>query len=123
MNYRLLIFTLLFFSADLLAQELKLDSKITNVTVFLNRAQVTREAKTRLEAGKSRIIIKGLTSQLDPETIQVEGKGAFTILGISHQENYLNELNLPKALINLRYSIELLQRQLTLETTQLEILT
>jgi uncharacterized protein (TIGR02231 family) len=124
MNYRLLIFAVLVFSSDLFGQELKpVDSKITNVTVFLNRAQITREARTRLESGKTHVVIKGLTSQLDPQSIQVEGKGAFTILGISHQQNYLSELNLPKGLIILRDSVELLQRQLTLETTQKEILT
>jgi uncharacterized protein (TIGR02231 family) len=124
MNYRLIIFALLIFSTDLSAQDTKsVDSKITNVTVFLNRAQITREARARLESGKTHIVIKGLTSQLDPQSIQVEGKGAFTILGISHQQNYLSELNLPKGLIILRDSVELLQRQLTLEATQKEILT
>ena len=110
-------------SASVFAQEIKsVDSKITNVTVFLNRAQITREVKTRLDAGKTNVVIKGLTSQLDPQSIQVEGKGAFMILGISHQQNYLSELNMPKSLLVLRDSIEVLQRQLTLETTQKEIL-
>jgi len=99
------------------------DSKITEVTVFLNRAQVTREVKTRLEEGKSNLILKGLTSQLDPQSIQVSGKGSFIILGISHQQNYLNELNMPKSLKTLTDSIEILQKQVLLEQTQKEILT
>src|SRR5688572_32334520 len=53
------------------------ESKITNVTVFLNRAQVTREVKTRIEAGKTNIILNGLTSQLDQQSIQASGKGNF----------------------------------------------
>jgi uncharacterized protein (TIGR02231 family) len=102
--------------------EKPVDSKITNVTVFLNKAQVTREVKTRLEAGKTNLVITSLTSQLDPQSIQVSGKGSFVILGISHQQNYLNEFNIPKGLKSLKDSVESLQKQLTLEQSQKEIL-
>ncbi|MFM9839327.1 MAG: DUF4139 domain-containing protein [Cyclobacteriaceae bacterium] len=102
--------------------EKPVDSKITNVTVFLNKAQVTREVKTRLEAGKTNLVVTGLTSQLDPQSIQVAGKGSFVILGISHQQNYLNELNMPKGLKMLKDSVESLQKQLMLEQSQKEIL-
>lgn len=98
------------------------DSKITQVTVFLNKAQVTRDAKTRIEAGKTNLIITGLTSQLDPQSIQVTGKGSFIILGISHQQNYLNEFNLPKTLKGMKDSVEYFQKQVLLEQSQKEIL-
>ncbi|MBK8290822.1 MAG: DUF4140 domain-containing protein [Flammeovirgaceae bacterium] len=64
------------------------DSKISDVTVFLNKAQITREVKTRLEAGRTNLIVTGLTAQLDPQSIQVKGQGNFVILGISHQQNF-----------------------------------
>lgn len=102
--------------------EKNVDSKITGVTVFLSKAQVTREVKTRIEAGTTSIILTNLTSQLDQESIQVAGKGNFIILGIAHQQNYLNELNLPKPLKALRDSLGYLQRQLSLEQSQKEIL-
>ena len=102
--------------------EKQVESKITNVTVFLNKAQVTREVSTRLEPGKTNLIVRGLTSQLDPESIQISGKGSFVILGISHQQNYLNEFNLPKGLRALRDSVERLQKQVLLEQSQKEIL-
>ncbi len=99
-----------------------IDSKITDVTVFLNKAQVTREGKTRIESGKTNLIVTGLTSMLDPESIQVSGKGNFVILGISHQQNFLNEFNMPKSLKVLKDSLETLQRQVILEQSQKEIL-
>ncbi len=102
--------------------EKNVDSKITDVTVFLNKAQVTREVKTRIEPGRVNLIVRGLTSQLDPESIQVTGKGSFIILGISHQQNYLSELNMPKSLKALKDSVEQLQKQLQLEQSQKEIL-
>lgn len=99
------------------------DSKITEVTVFLNKAQVTREVKTRIEVGRTNLVLRGLTAQLDPTSIQVSGKGGFVILGINHQQNHLNEFNLPKGLRVLKDSVEILQRQLLLEQSQKEILT
>jgi len=100
----------------------KVESKITNVTVFLNKAQVSREVKTRIDAGKTNLILTGLTSQLDQQSIQVAGKGSFVIMGIAHQQNYLNEHNVPRSLKVLRDSLEGLQRQLLLEQSQKEIL-
>jgi hypothetical protein len=108
---------------EMLAQtERTVDSKITTVTVFLSKAQVTREVKTRIEGGKTKLILTGLTSQIDQQSIQVSGKGSFIILGIAHQQNYLDELNLPKSLKTLKDSIIYLQKQLTLEQSQKEIL-
>ncbi len=98
------------------------DSKITNITVFLAKAQVTREVKTKIEAGKINLIVTDLTSHLDPQSIQVTGKGNFIILGTSHRQNYLNELNMPKSLRILKDSVEYLQKQIMLEASQKEIL-
>lgn len=103
-------------------QEKPVDSKITDVTVFLNKAQVTRDVKTRIEAGKTTLILTGLTSQLDQQSIQVAGKGNFIILGIANRQNYLNELNTPKSLRLLRDSLELSQKLVLLEQGQKEIL-
>ncbi len=98
------------------------DSKISRITVFLNRAQITREVKTRIEAGKTNIVLNGLTSQLDQQSIQVAGKGNFVILGISHSQNYLDEFNVPKSLRILRDSLEIYKRQINLEQNQKDIL-
>jgi len=106
------------------------DSKITDVTVFLNKAQVSRTVKTKVETGKTNLIVTGLSSQLDPQSVQVSGKGSIVILGTSHRQilgtshrqNYLNEFNLPKPLRMLKDSVETLQRQLILEQSQKEIL-
>lgn len=102
--------------------EKPVDSNIANVTVFLNKAQVNREAKTRIEAGKTDLVFSGLTSQLDPSSIQVSGKGNFVIMGILHRQNYLNEFNLPRKLKILNDSMALVQSHLSLEQSQKEIL-
>ncbi len=102
--------------------EKPVDSKITNVTVFLSKAQVTREVRTRIEAGKTTLVLTGLTASMDTESIQAAGKGSFVILGISHRQNFLNELNVPRPLKILRDSLEYYQKQKTLSQSQREIL-
>ena len=102
--------------------EKPVESKIMNVTVFLNKAQVYREAKARVEAGKTDLVFSGLTSQLDPSSIQVSGKGNFMILGMLHRQNYLNEFNRPRQLRMLTDSMTWVQSQLAFEQSQKEIL-
>lgn len=117
-----MLWFLLLLSLRLSAQHKTVDSKISHVTVFLNKAQIERVIKTRVEAGKTDLIVTGLTSQLDPQSIQVAGKGNFVILGITHQQNYLSELNVPTSLRILKDSVTYLQKQVSLEQSQKEIL-
>ena len=117
------LIVLLGLSAAVFGQtEKSVESKISDVTVFLARAQVTREVKAKIEAGKTNLVVTDLTAQLDPQSIQVSGRGNFIILGTSHRQNYLNELNMPKALRVLKDSVEYFQKHILLEQSQKEIL-
>lgn len=80
--------TLLLSTFFALAQK-KIDSKIERVTVFLNGAQVIRTANTTLPTGKSDIILRGLTPNLEAQSVIVKGDGDFTILSVKHQLNFL----------------------------------
>lgn len=86
--------------------DLPVDSEIKQVTVFLNRAQVVREVKTRLATGETNLVVGGLTAGLDPQSIQVSGAGSIIIMGIQHNQNYLDEANLPARLKVLQDSLE-----------------
>ena len=63
-------------------------TNIKAVTVFLNGAQVTRSARASLDAGTQQIKFAGLTAQLDPGSVQVQGEGDFTILSVTSEMNY-----------------------------------
>lgn len=102
--------------------EKSVDSDIRDITVFLARAQVNRTVKTRLEPGRTNLVLTGLANQLDPNSIQVGGKGNFMILGTSFRQNFLQDVNTPKPLRILKDSLEYYRRQLTVEESQKEIL-
>jgi len=63
---------------------------ITFVTVFNDRAEIIREVIVTLEAGKSEVIISGVSKFLDPNSIRVVGaQGDATILEVSGNTTYL----------------------------------
>ena len=72
-----------------------MQSKIKEVVIFTSKAQITREASTSLGKGNTELIFSGLSARIDPNSIQVTGKGALTILGTRHERNYLTNLEEP----------------------------
>ncbi len=83
----LLLLTTLMIQAQL---ELKtIETKITDVTVFMAGAQVSETGSVSLKEGENQVRIANLPTQLDANSIRVEGNEAFTILGVRHQINYL----------------------------------
>ncbi|MBK9014653.1 MAG: mucoidy inhibitor MuiA family protein [Saprospiraceae bacterium] len=91
-NY-LFSLVLLVFVQSLFGQNKKqpIASTIQKVTVFLNGGQVTRLAKTSLPAGKTELVFKDISPNIDRQSIQVKGDGPFTILSVVHQLNHLEE--------------------------------
>ena len=72
-------------------QEIKpIETKISDVTVFMSGAQVSETGTISLREGENQVRIAGLPEQLDANSIQIEGNEAYTILGARHQINYLN---------------------------------
>lgn len=98
------------------------ESKISHVTVFLNKAQVTREVNARIPEGETNLVLSGLTSQLDPNSIQISAKGNFTLLGFNHRQNYLKDLATPARVEILQDSADALQDKITIENMEKQIL-
>lgn len=69
----------------------ELSSKIEQVTVYYDGAQVTRTAKTTLQSGTTELVFKGITKFADVQNLQVKGDGDFTILKIVPIPNFLSE--------------------------------
>lgn len=81
------------------SQELKVvELPITDVSVFLNQAQVLRSGNVTLPSGKVNVQIKGITSRINPNSIIVEGNNGYTILGVKHEQLFDEAANMPKNL-------------------------
>lgn len=70
----------------------QINSKITNVTVFISGAQVNRQSElVDIPQGVSIISFVGLSSAIEAQSIQAKGDGNFTILSVTQQKNFLLE--------------------------------
>lgn len=85
--------------------EKPIDSKIKEVTVFLRGAQIKRTSSTQLSAGTTLIKLENLSGSIDPNSIEVNGKGNFTILSVTHGTNYLKNTTKPKNIVQLEDSL------------------
>jgi len=87
--------------------EIKTDSKITDVTVFLSGAQVTHEARVSVPAGSRTIVFENLTQYINKSSLQIKANSeAVTILSVGHKVNYLKSHENDKRIIDLKDSLE-----------------
>ncbi len=68
--------------------EKKVRSKVKDVTVFLQGAQVKRKGRFSLDKGITKLVFEGITKNFNTNSIQAKGKGNFVILDVSHNVFY-----------------------------------
>jgi uncharacterized protein (TIGR02231 family) len=73
-------------------------SKIDEVTVYPIGAMVNRSATVNIPSGNNLIVLDELTSSVDPNTIQVGGKGNFEILSVKFELFYPYAKSKPKGI-------------------------
>lgn len=85
---------LLLASPLLAADSVSVESRITDVTVYADRALVTRTADITVGAGESAVLIEGLPEGLVEESLRVEGLGnaPFLIGSIESRQVFAEEL-------------------------------
>jgi hypothetical protein len=60
----------------------RLAAPVVAVTVFADRARVTRRGAIVLAAGEHRVVLDGLPLTLQPDSVRVSGSGGASILGV-----------------------------------------
>ncbi|NER15643.1 mucoidy inhibitor MuiA family protein [Spongiivirga citrea] len=88
---RSLLLLLVFCTTVSFANDKKVPSTIKEVTVYLNGAQITRNASIYLDAGTSELVLEGLSTKIDESSIQLSGLGNVSILSIAYDINYLEK--------------------------------
>lgn len=63
-------------------------SKIENVTVFTQGAQIYRSSLININSGITTFVFEGLESTIDPKSIQASGFGNFVIMDVQHSIKY-----------------------------------
>jgi hypothetical protein len=92
-----------------------IDSKIKQVTLYRNGAEVTRGMSISLEEGLHELVFKNLSSSIDKESVRLSGIGDLTVLSILPRNNYNKEGERQKAIKVLEDQRDLIQDKLTYE--------
>lgn len=126
LTHSLLILIGLFAYSNLFAQspkEVALRAPISEVTVYLKGAQVTRDANTSVSEGKSLLKITNLSPYVDSKSVQVRINNAnITVLSVNYQLNFLDSLKKSKELNALSQQLESTEDKLLAEKTKLEVI-
>lgn len=87
----------------------EINSKITDVTVFLSGAQITRSATIDLKTGEQVLKLSGLSPYIDPNSIQIKGNSKYTIVSVKHEINYIVDNSVPEEIRIKKDSLETLE--------------
>lgn len=108
------------------AESVTVPSTLKTATVYRSGASLTHNATASLKAGDNELIIEGLSSYLDINSIQVNCPASVTILGIEFSNNYMSEENISPQVRILKDSAETIsmsiQRINTFINTSTELL-
>ena len=70
-------------------QEHTVESNIESVKIYLQGAEVIRTKNINLQTGKHRLILSGLSPNINPQSIQVTSSKNTSILSITNKTNFL----------------------------------
>ncbi|GAA4280308.1 DUF4139 domain-containing protein [Gaetbulibacter aestuarii] len=87
-------------------KELSVTSKVDEVTVFLENAQITRNKQIQLDAGVTQVIFKDLSPFIIPSSVQTKVKGNITVLSVNYKADFVDKLEKPQRIIDLEATIE-----------------
>ena len=98
-------------------------TKIEQVTVFLQGAQVQRKGSAVLARGRNEFMFKGLSPYLDKESIRLKGDGGnFTVLSVNYSVNFMDEQQKRAEVSDLQTRNKELQGQIDLENINVNVL-
>lgn len=106
---RYFVLIMLFAGLQVNAQkQITVNAPIDRATVFLTGAQLFHKTNLSLPKGTSEVIVEGLSSSLDANSIQGGGTGDFTILDIQYRLFYPEPKSTDKAISELDKKIKVI---------------
>lgn len=93
------------------AEDGKQNTKATlqTVTIYRSGAELIHQAKANLDKGNNELVIEGISSYVDINSIQVNCPATVTILGVEFSNNYLLSESVSPELKRIRDSLEIVK--------------
>lgn len=117
------ILTALLISSSVIANdELVVKPTLSGVKVFLKGAELIQSAKVKLEKGMNEVVITGIASNVDRNSINVSGKGDGIIISVVQRFDYLRSPEKHPDVKLLEDSLETLQHKLQMKANDSDVL-
>ncbi len=117
-----ILFIFLFSFSNLIAQkEIEVTHNIEAVTVYLNSAEITRNAKVTIPRGKTELVFKGISSKILKQGIKVHISNEVKVYAINIEENK-DEINVNKIWKTIEDKIQVLKSEKNNVEIELNIL-
>lgn len=123
MKVELLIAGILVFSLSAFSQEKKtIKSKLNDVTVFFQGAELTHTASSLLTKGENEIIIEGLSPNIDRNSLKIKASNGVLVSSYEYSVDFLSENKSPNPLIKkLEDSIQYYNSKLETVNTEISV--
>ncbi len=102
--------------------EKEIDSKVKEVTVFLQGAHVMRNKTVAVGAGTTILKFSNLSPYIDAKSIQVKSKGDIMVVSISHQKNFHSHVSNTDEVLTIRQQIKTIDNKLEVESAYQSII-
>jgi Domain of unknown function (DUF4139)/N-terminal domain of unknown function (DUF4140) len=97
------------------------ETKMEKVTVFLKGAQVLRTGKQLINTGKQEIVFRGISTDIEKNSVQVKADGKLTVLSVKVQRDFLNEQEVREEIKDLQTKQEQLSDKKAVTQKMLEV--
>lgn len=125
-KYKLLTtIVLILLSFTVVAQEKKeviVKTEVSDATVFINGAQITRKKMVDLLQGKTKVRFTSLSPYIDAKSIQIKIAGEVMVVSVNHQMNYTDSVQQNAKVKVLTKQLEDVTDKITLEDTNRDII-
>ncbi|MFD1316731.1 mucoidy inhibitor MuiA family protein [Namhaeicola litoreus] len=116
------VLTVSFSNAQESIKEKEIKSRVDEVTVYLDGAQITRKKKVQLQPGTHLLKFTDLSPFIRSKSVQIKAMGDVTVLSVNHHQNFVDKLEKSDALVDLEGKLELVKKELLKEKAYLEVI-
>ena len=103
-------------------KEIPVKTTVSDVTVFIKGAQVTRKTFVNFPAGKSTVRFNNLSPYIDAKSVQVKVDGEVTVMSVNHTLNYNDTIKLNEEVSAYAKQLAAIDEKIKSEQTNLEVI-
>jgi len=115
------LFVLAMIAGSIFAEK-QVATQASEVTIFMNGAQVTRQKNIQLSQGKQTLVFNGLSPYIRDNSIQVGAEGKITILGVKREYDFSEQEKQSERIAQLESQIKDKELEISKIKTEQEVI-